>query len=106
MCGTSERESETLPAAIDADVNHENATAISPLAMNAAGRVNSPIMIRNPPTVSMTPARLGPDMSGDGLPAEPAHRLLQPIEEEQQSEDNPEQRVGIRGVALWNHEAS
>ena len=53
----------------------KNATAISPLAMNAAGRVNSPIMMRNPPSVSITPAGpWGHDMGDTACP--PNHPIV------------------------------
>ena len=85
---------------------YQKATAISPLARKAAGRVKRPTMTRNPQTVSMRPAAPCSDISGAGLAAEPPGQLLHPEEEEQHADHDAEQRVGVRGVALWNHGAS
>ena len=85
---------------------YQKATAISPLARNAAGRVNSPTMIRNPQTVSTVPAAPCSDISGTAWPPNKPATFCSPKQEEQQAEHDAEQRVGVRGVALWNHESS
>ncbi len=85
---------------------YQKATAISPLARNAAGRVKRPTMIEEPAD--------GFDDAGGALQrhqrrrlaAEPPGELLQAEEEEQHADHDAEQGVGVRGVALWNHGAS
>ena len=86
---------------------YQNATAISPLARNAAGRVNRPTMMRNPhERFDDAGGALQRHEIATAWPPNHPMRLLQAEEEEQHAEHDAEQRVGVRGVALWNHMAS
>ena len=81
------------------------ATAISPLARNAAGLVNRPIMIRKPQTVSMNLRPADQRQRRHRLASEQSE-LLQPVYEEDEAEHDPHEGVRLGRIPFWNHRLS